>query len=98
MAEPSVGDLLECAIWLDGTETEQQVKDWKERDCISALTQMAAGSMVIIGPVDYEIKYPGEDRVPPVPDHVSGPDVAAGCHRQGGRRQTHSGPRAVVHR
>lgn len=75
MAEPSVGDLLECAIWLDGTETEQQVKDWKERDCISALTQMAAGSMVIIGPVDYEIKYPGEDRVPPVPDHVSGPDV-----------------------
>lgn len=75
MPEPKVGDLIECAIWLDGTETEQQIANWKERDCISALTQMTANAMVVIGPVEYETKYPGEDRVPPVPDHIAGPDV-----------------------
>ena len=30
---------------------------------------------VIVGPFKFEEKHPEEDRVPKVPDHVSGPDV-----------------------
>lgn len=67
------GDTAECAIWLDGTETEDMLRQWKA-DC-SYLMSHSYDPVLRLGPVSFEIKRPGEDRVPQVPDHLQGPDV-----------------------
>lgn len=69
------GDVLECAIWLCGTETDQEIQRWKDIDCAKALSVQTDDEAFIIGPITFETKYPGDDRVPPVPDHIHGPDV-----------------------
>jgi len=68
-----IGDLAECAVWIDGTESEAMLRQWKA-DCAY---MMASGQepKLRLGPVKFEIKKPGEDRVPPVPDRIKGPDV-----------------------
>ena len=68
------GDMLETAIWCDGTETEK-LKDRFETDLQASLAGMADAEGVIIGPLIMTEKKPGEDRVPPVPDEIHGPDV-----------------------
>jgi hypothetical protein len=67
------GDLAECAIWLDGTETDDMLRQWKA-DCAYMMAQ-AQDPVLKLGRVSFELKRPGEDRVPQVPDHLSGPDV-----------------------
>jgi hypothetical protein len=69
-----VGDTLEQAIWLDGTETLEHINRWRD-DCPAMLAGSARDKRVTLGPVRYQIKRPGDDRVPPVPAHISGPDV-----------------------
>lgn len=64
------GDVLEYAIWLDGTETKE-LKDRFEGDLRTALASIPA----ITGPLIMTEKKPGEERVPKVPDHLQGPDV-----------------------
>lgn len=68
-----IGDLAECAIWIDGTESEAMLRQWKT-DCAF---MMANGHepKLKLGPVSFEIKRPVEDRVPSVPDRIKGPDV-----------------------
>ena len=68
------GDVIETAIWCDGTETEK-LKDRFETDLQASLASMANAEGVIIGPLIMTEKKPGEDRVPPVPDEIHGPDV-----------------------
>lgn len=68
-----IGDLAECAIWLDGTETEEMLRQWRV-DCPFMMAQ-AHDPVLRLGPVSFEIKRPGEDRVSPVPDRIKGPDV-----------------------
>ncbi|MHC2163128.1 hypothetical protein [Bradyrhizobium ottawaense] len=68
-----IGDLAECAIWLEGTETDAMLKQWAT-DCPFMMANTHEPKLKL-GPVDFEIKRPGQDRVPPVPDHVKGPDV-----------------------
>lgn len=68
-----IGDLAECAIWLDGTETEAHLKQWAH-DCPFMMANTHEPKLKL-GPVDFELKRPGQDRVPRVPDHVKGPDV-----------------------
>ncbi len=75
MADVKVGDVLECAIWLTGTESEEHVKRWQDVDCPNSLNKAASDKDVLVGPIVFSIKRPGEDRVPQVPDHVSGSDV-----------------------
>lgn len=67
------GDLAECAIWLQGTETDDMLRQWKA-DCAY---MMANGHdpVLKLGPLTFEIKRPGSDRVPPVPERITGPDV-----------------------
>lgn len=64
------GDVLEVAIWLDGTET-QELKDRFANDIRNAL----ATTDLITGPVIMTELKPGDERVPPVPDNLQGPNV-----------------------
>jgi hypothetical protein len=68
-----IGDLAECAIWLDGTESEAMLKQWAT-DCPYVMASSQEPKLKL-GPVAFEIKRPGEDRVPQVPGHVKGPEV-----------------------
>lgn len=68
-----IGDLAECAIWLDGTETDAMLRQWKA-DCPYLISQ-GHDPVLKLGPIMFELKRPGEDRVPQVPDHLNGPDV-----------------------
>lgn len=67
------GDLAECAIWLDGTETLAMLRQWKAD--VSYMMAHGHDPVLKLGPVSFELKHPGQDRVPQVPDHLQGPDV-----------------------
>lgn len=69
-----VGEVLEVAIWLTGTESEEK-HAWFKREALDALGRAEAEHGVKVGPVAWTEKRPEEDRVPPVPDYVQGPDV-----------------------
>ena len=69
------GDRVECAIWLSGTETEQEIARWKTVDCHEIARRTEEHHGVALGPWTFVIKRPGEERVPPVPEHIQGPDV-----------------------
>lgn len=68
------GDRCEIAIWLDGTETLELIQRWKE-DVREQANLFEQNLNVTIGPFEFNMKRPGEERVPQVPEHVSGPDV-----------------------
>lgn len=68
------GETLEVAIWMTGRETPEQIEA-AEAAIARSFDATCAERNVKIGPVLFEEKRPGEDRVPQVPDHVSGPDV-----------------------
>lgn len=68
------GYLLENALWLDGRETAEQLERFK-REVADALQERADADNVLLSPPEWTIKRPGEDRVPQVPAHISGPDV-----------------------
>lgn len=68
-----IGDLAECAVWVDGTESEAMLRQWRT-DCAYMMANSQQPALKL-GPVSFEIKRPGEYRVPPVPDHIKGPDV-----------------------
>jgi hypothetical protein len=70
----NLGDMLETAIWMDGTET-REMKERFHGDLEQAFAKMAEENHVIITPVTMTEKRPGDDRVPPVPDDLQGPDV-----------------------
>lgn len=67
------GDSLECAMWIDGRETPEQRAQF-ERDVAEAMHRSQAHG-TILGPVIWSEKLPGEERVPPVPNHIAGPNV-----------------------
>lgn len=68
------GDVLETAIWMDGSETPE-LKRRFENDMRISLGNMAMAEGVIIGPLIMAEKKPGEERVPAVPDAIQGLDV-----------------------
>lgn len=69
------GDIAEVAIWLSGEETPEQIDQWKTVDCPAIMKQTEQQCGVAIGSIVFTIKRPGGERVPPVPDHIHGPDV-----------------------
>lgn len=69
-----LGDTLELAIWLTGTETRQHIEQWRV-DAPVMLTAPWPRFRIELSPLRWTIKRPGEDRVPPVPVSISGPDV-----------------------
>jgi hypothetical protein len=71
---PQIGLPIEVAVWLTGRETAYQMEQWK-RDCEAEIGRFGMENGVIMTAGVYTEKRPGEDRVPPVPDHIAGPDV-----------------------
>lgn len=68
------GDTFEVAIWADGTEDAQLLERFKT-DAKKAFRRRARRNRVMFGTVRLTEKQPNEDRVPPVPDHIQGPNV-----------------------
>lgn len=68
------GDVLTAAIWMDGRETADQRAQF-EKDIQEALAAGQSQRKVIMGPITWVEKRPGDDQVPPVPDHIAGPNV-----------------------
>ncbi len=71
---PQIGMPVEVSVWLTGRETPNQMQAWK-KDCEAEIGRFGLEHGVMMGEAVYTEKRPGEDRVPPVPDHISGPDV-----------------------
>lgn len=69
-----VGDVVETAMWLCGRETPEQRQAFED-DVRAAMLRAQDEHGVVLGAVVYVEKRPGDDRVPPVPDHIAGPDV-----------------------
>ena len=69
------GDVVEIAIWLGGKETQEEIDDWQTNEVgkMSDRTEREYG--VIIGEWTFEKILPDDERAPPVPDHIKGPDV-----------------------
>lgn len=70
----NIGDAIETAIWLDGRETRGQRTRY-DGDVRKAIADLCSEQGVVHGPVVFSVLKPGDERVPPVPDHISGPDV-----------------------
>ena len=58
-----------------GVQAPEQIERWKTEHCAGVIKRAETQHRVLIGPLEFAIKRPGEDRVPPVPDHIQGPDV-----------------------
>jgi hypothetical protein len=69
-----VGDTLESAIWLTGTEPPALIAHHKAQ-VEAAILEANGRNGVVTGPLRWVEKLPGTDRVPPVPDHIAGPAV-----------------------
>jgi hypothetical protein len=68
------GETVETAIWLNGTETPEQMTMFKT-DVASAMLEAATSQNVALTPLRWAEKRLGDDRVPEPPDHIQGPDV-----------------------
>ncbi len=69
-----VGQTFEAAIWIDGRETPEQRAQF-ETDLKEAMRQISHKHRLALKATVFVEKKPGEDRVPPVPDHIQGPNV-----------------------
>lgn len=69
-----IGDTIEAAAWLTGTESEGVRKHY-ETDVCGAMDTLCAQLGFERGPARFSELQPEDDRVPEVPDHVTGPDV-----------------------
>ena len=69
-----IGDVIESAIWLTGDES-QSTRARYEQDVCQAIADLCAEEGFEHGSVTFIEKRPGDDRVPPVPDHVQGSRV-----------------------
>lgn len=68
-------DRVEVSIWLNGEETEEHLRRWKTEQVPMLFQRAAQDNNVVISEPAFTILYPGQDRVPPVPDHIRGIDV-----------------------
>lgn len=68
------GDLIETAMWIDGTETKEQ-RALHEKTIIESIEEVCQYKGWMHGPVRFIEKHPMDDRVPEVPKHIKGPRV-----------------------
>jgi len=66
-----LGDTVENAIWLDGRETKEQRKAY-EKAVEVAIEQECSQNGFMCGKVIFHVKHPYDERVPPVPEHITG--------------------------
>jgi len=70
------GDIAQTGIWLRGTETVTHLERYRTEECAKTMERTALHYSVILGPMRFYVLKPGEENCPPVPDNISGPDVA----------------------
>ena len=68
------GDTIEAAVWLTGAETAERLTQI-DADLAEVFRRTEKEYKVLIGPIAVVTRYPGGARVPPVPGHITGPDV-----------------------
>lgn len=71
---PEVGLPVEVSVWLTGRETAEMLERFV-MDCQAEVNRFAAEIGAVMSVPVFTTKQPGEDRVPLVPDHISGPAV-----------------------
>ncbi len=64
------GETIQAALWLDGTETPKQILRFR-RETAGAMLELG----VTLTPLRWTERPPGGEGMPPVPDHLQGPDV-----------------------
>jgi hypothetical protein len=70
-----IGDTINTAIWLQGTEPPGMQAAYRAQ-VVDAIDELCDEKGFVHGPVRFEELPPNSDpRVPPVPDHIQGPDV-----------------------
>ena len=69
-----LGDVVESAIWATGEESPDMRARY-ELDVRSAIGYLCYSKGFVPGPVTFVEKRPEEDKVPDVPEHVSGQRV-----------------------
>ena len=75
LERPAPGSVIELAIWLTGEETDDILRRFKQEDMPREFKAMSERWNILLGPLLFTVKHPGEDRVPQVPPHISGIDV-----------------------
>lgn len=68
------GDTLESAMWLDGRESDEALEAFKS-SALEAVAQQVGQAGFGMGPPRWTEKRPGQDRVPPLPGSVNGPNI-----------------------
>lgn len=68
------GDIIEFAVWLTGQETMEDLISISE-DMKQVRESWAKKHNLIFDSGTAVTRYPGDDRVPAVPSHISGPAV-----------------------
>lgn len=69
-----IGDIIENGFWLTGRETKDGLEAMAE-DFLSAFNEISKECGYLLAPMNIYDLRPGDPRVPPVPDHIHGPDV-----------------------
>lgn len=69
-----IGDMIESAIWMTGKESDE-LKEHHRQQVMIAIERLCDEKGLLRGPVMLIEKRPEEDRVPSVPDSISGPRV-----------------------
>jgi hypothetical protein len=67
-------DVIENAIWITGDEPPEIRKRYEGDVCMS-IDELCEEMGWTHGPVKFYTKRPGDERVPPVPDHIQGSKV-----------------------
>lgn len=68
------GHVYEFSIWLTGLESDKRLAEEREAMRV-AFDRVKESEGVLLGPIAFNELRPGEDRVPPVPKHIGGPNV-----------------------
>lgn len=68
------GHMIESAMWVTGEESAKLIEHHKQQVSL-AISARCAKEGWIPGPIHFVTKHPEEDRVPEVPEHISGQRV-----------------------
>ncbi len=69
-----IGDIIEWAYWMTGEETQGDLQDFTEATRMAFKSHEIEEHVMLSMPEAHVVR-PGEERCPPVPDHIHGADV-----------------------
>ena len=69
-----IGEIIEWAFWMTGEETQSELRDFTDATKMAHKSYEQEEHVMLSQPVARVVR-PGEERCPPVPDHIHGADV-----------------------